>query len=200
MELHNFLRSRRSTRRFTGEEIDPKVIDRILETTSCAPSAHNSQPWRFAVLKTELTKKKIAENMAEVFESDLSQEGLSADEIHKRITRSKERITNSPVVVVLCMDETDLDKYPDNRRQATESIMGIQSTAMAGLQLLLAAHAEGLGAVWTCGPLFAPEAVRTTLALPESWQPLGMILIGHPAESPTIKNSKKLAQLVKYID
>jgi len=200
MDVHEFLRSRRSIRRFTGEEIDAKIIERILETASFAPSSHNSQPWRFAVLKTELMKKSIADRMADLFKSDLSREGLSEVEINKRIARSKDRIMNSPVVIVLCMDKADLDNYPDSLRQNAESLMGIQSTSMAGLQLLLAAHAENLGAVWTCGPLFAPDAVCSTLALPESWQPLGMILIGHPAEKPSSKSIKNLAQLVKYVD
>ena len=38
--------------------------------------------------------------------------------------------------------------------------MGTQSVALAGLQLLLAAHAEGLGGTWICWPLFAPDETR----------------------------------------
>ena len=132
MEFHDFLRSRRSIRRFTGDEIDAKVIERILETASYAPSAHNSQPWRFAVLRTERLKKTISENMADLFKSDLSREGLPEVEINNRIARSRDRIMNSPVVIVLCMDETDLDTYPDSRRQTTESIMGIRTHVHGG--------------------------------------------------------------------
>ena len=51
MELHNFLRSRRSIRRFRPEPIEDAVIERILTTATYAPSAHNRQPWRFCVIK-----------------------------------------------------------------------------------------------------------------------------------------------------
>ena len=73
---------------------------------------------------------------------------------------------------------------PDARRAEAERMMAIQSTANAGLQMLLAVHAEGLGAVWTCAPLFTPEVVRATLDLPISWEPQGMFFVGYPAEIP----------------
>ena len=58
-----------------------------------------------------------------------------------------------------------------------------QSAAMAGQNLLIAAHAEGLGACWMCAPLFCPDVVSDTLALPEDWQPQALITLGYPAES-----------------
>src|ERR1700704_3659263 len=56
--------------------------------------------------------------------------------------------------------------YPDPRRAQAEYLMAVQSVAMAVQNLLLAAHAEGLGACWMCAPLFCGEAVRAALALP----------------------------------
>jgi coenzyme F420-0:L-glutamate ligase / coenzyme F420-1:gamma-L-glutamate ligase len=104
------------------------------------------------------------------------------------------------VVIILCLDKTDLDSYPDPRRQKAELTMGIQSTAMAGLQLLQAAHAEGLGGAWTCGPLFAPIAVQKTLSLPVAWDPQGMLLLGYPDETPPLKNIKPVEELVLVIE
>jgi coenzyme F420-0:L-glutamate ligase/coenzyme F420-1:gamma-L-glutamate ligase len=54
--------------------------------------------------------------------------------------------------------------------------------AMAGQNLLLAAHTEGLAACWMCAPLFAPQAVHLALELPQSWEPQGLILLGYAAE------------------
>ena len=62
--------------------------------------------------------------------------------------------------------------------------MLVQSVAMAGLQMLLAAHAEGLGGVWVCWPLYAQEATRAALHLPSHWEPQGMLFLGYPAEAP----------------
>ncbi len=62
------------------------------------------------------------------------------------------------------------------------SVMAAQSTAMAGQNILLAAHALGLGACWLCAPIFCPQTVRRTLDLPDDWQPQGLITAGYPAE------------------
>ena len=65
----------------------------------------------------------------------------------------------------------------------SEHTMAVQGTAMAAQNLLLAAHAAGLGACWMCAPLFCPDAVVAELALPADWEPQGIVTLGHPAES-----------------
>jgi coenzyme F420-0:L-glutamate ligase / coenzyme F420-1:gamma-L-glutamate ligase len=198
--MHDFLQSRRSVRQFLAKEIPPDVIQRILETAVCAPSAHNRQPWRFVVVSRQQAKSDLAECMAAEFRKDLTGENLPLDEVEKRLDRSRSRIKNASVAIITCFDENFQDKYPDDRKQLAEKVMGIQSVAMAGLQLMLAAHAEGIGSVWTCGPLFAPEAVRLAFALPESWQPQGLILLGYPVVKPTEKQLKKINDVVKFAD
>ena len=60
--------------------------------------------------------------------------------------------------------------------------MAVQGAAMAVQNLLLAAHAEGVGTCWMCAPLFCPDVVRETLKLPLDWQPQGLITMGYPAQ------------------
>ena len=72
----------------------------------------------------------------------------------------------------------DMDQYPDDRRQQAERVMAVQSVALAAQNLLLAAHAEGLGACWMCAPLFCPDVVRDALALPEDWEAQALIHAG----------------------
>ena len=74
----------------------------------------------------------------------------------------------------------------------------MKSVALAGLQLLLAAHAEGLGGTWICWPLFAPEETRQSLDLPSVWEPQGMIFLGYPAEEPEIPGRNTLESSVLY--
>jgi len=197
-DLHDFLRSRRSIRRFRPDPLPAAVIRRILETATYAPSAHNNQPWRFAVVTDLSVKARLAEAMAADFRRDLEKEGLPEADIAARLERSRRRIQEAPVVVILCMDATGMNNYPDPKRQQAEMTMAVQSTALAGLQLLLAVHAEGLGGVWTCGPLFTPETVRAALDLPATWQPQAMLFIGYPAESPSIPERKPLEQVALF--
>ena len=77
--------------------------------------------------------------------------------------------------------------------------MAVQSTALAGLQLQLAAHAEGLGTVWVCAPLFAQQAVCASLSLPESWEPQSMFFLGFADGQPKPKTIKPTADVVKYL-
>jgi F420 biosynthesis protein FbiB-like protein len=195
MDLHSFLRSRRSVRRFKVDPVPAASIERILNTATFAPSAHNRQPWRFAVLTDPSHKSRLANAMALAFRQDLEGGNLPGEEVDAQVEKSRSRINSAPVVVVLCMDMSEMDLYPDSRRSAAERIMAIQSTANAGLQLLLAVFAEGLGGVWNCAPLFAPAVVNRALDLPDAWEPQGMFLIGFPAENPEAKPRKPVEEI-----
>ena len=115
--------------------------------------------------------------MATDFERDLTRDGVPPEKIQAQIKRSKDRLTVAPVAILLCLDMSEMDTYPDEKRQYAERMMAIQSVAAAGLQLLLAAHAEGLGGVWVCSPLFAQEAIQRTLGLTDSWEPQAMFFV-----------------------
>ncbi len=198
MDLHDFLRSRRSIRRFNPDPVPEAVIKKIITTATFAASAHNRQPWRFVVMTDASAKSHLAEAMSLEYRRDLEHDNLPAVEIQARIEKSRLRIISSPVVILLCMDMSEMDVYPDARRAEAEKIMAIQSTANAGMQMLLAVHAEGLGGVWTCAPLFTPEVIRTTLNLPKTWEPQGMFFIGDPAETPKPRERKSFQEILRF--
>ena len=177
--LHAFLRSRRSIRRFKPDAIPDSTLRRILDTARYAPSAHHLQPWRFAVIRSTEAKTRLARALTEKMRVDMRAAGASDSEIDARVARSHRRLEEAPAVILLAREESAL-----RTRDAEESHMAAQSVAIVGLQILLAAHAEGLGGVWVCWPLYAPEATRRALRLPESWQPEGMLFLGVPDESP----------------
>jgi coenzyme F420-0:L-glutamate ligase/coenzyme F420-1:gamma-L-glutamate ligase len=182
--LHGFLRSRRSIRRFRAEPVPVASLERILTTATFAPSAHNRQPWRFAVVKDSSAKSRLADAMAVDFRRDLERDGLSEAEVESRVENSRSRIKSVPLLIILCMDTSEMEAYSDLRRADAERVMAIQSTANAGLALLLGAHAEGLAGVWSCAPLFAPLVVKANLDLPETWEPQAMFLLGYPVHIP----------------
>jgi F420 biosynthesis protein FbiB-like protein len=198
-DLHTFLRTRRSIRRFKPDAVPDSVLRDVLITATFAPSAHNRQPWRFCVVTELSAKENLARAMAAEFKRELEADQFSQDEIQKRVTRSCEKIKGAPVIIMLCMDMSEMDQYPDTRRQATEHIIAAQSTANAGMQLLLAAHAEGLGGVWVCSPIFAQEIVQTALNLPRAWEPQAMFLLGYPDEQPEVRKRKPIDEIVKWI-
>ena len=178
--LHDFLRSRRSIRRFLPEPVPEGVLSRLLETAIYAPSAHNLQPWRFAVVRTDEAKGRLADALTAQMRRDMAARGEPEEAIAAREARSRRRIAEAPIIVMLSLD-TSVHRDPADPR---EPHMLVQSIGIVGLQILLAAHAEGLGGVWVCWPLYAPEATRTALDLPPTWEPQGMLFLGYPAEAP----------------
>jgi coenzyme F420-0:L-glutamate ligase / coenzyme F420-1:gamma-L-glutamate ligase len=149
---------------------------------------------------TDVSKKTcLAEAMAEDFERDLRKDDLPEEKIQGQIKRSKDRITAAPVAILLCLDMGEVDQYPDEKRDKAEYMMAVQSAAAAGLQLLLAVHAEGLGGVWACWPLFVQETIRDTLNLPENWEPQGMFLIGYPIAVPEARERKQIGNISLFL-
>ena len=193
--LHAFLRSRRSVRWFRPDPVPREVLERLLETGIHAPSAHNLQPWRFVVLTGPQSKARLAVALTEQMRRDMMREGAPEEAIAERVARSRRRLAEAPVVLLLNRDTTVV------RRDAPEEHhMSVQSVAIVGLQLWLAAHAEGLGAVWVCWPLYAQEATRRALHLPPTWEPQGMLFIGYPAEEPPLRPRTPWKEITRWME
>ena len=197
-DLHTFLRSRRSIRHFLAEPVPVDVLQRILTTATYAPSAHNKQPWRFIVLINSESRSRLIAAITDKFRRDMTADGAPEAEIQWRIERTTRRTSEAPVIIVLCHDVAQVNSQRDTASQQAELTMGIQSVALAGLQILLAAEVEDLGGTWICWPLFAPEETRHALDLPPSFEPQGMIFLGHPAEVPDTPERKPLSNIVLY--
>ena len=196
--LLGWLEGRRSIRRFSDRPVPREVLERILRTACAAPSAHNRQPWRFAVVSAGGPRERLVGSMADEFRRDLRADGLKEAETEARIARGVDRLLHAPAAVILCSTMAEMDHYADARRDQAERTMALQSASLAGGQMLLAAHAEGLGACWMCGPLFAPEAVREALHLPADWEPQALIVLGWPAEEPVARDRRRFEDTVLW--
>jgi coenzyme F420-0:L-glutamate ligase / coenzyme F420-1:gamma-L-glutamate ligase len=197
--LHEFLRTRKSVRHFRSDPIPLEILERILETACQAPSAHNRQPWRFVVLASQRSRECLVESLSSRYRQDLSRDGMDASEIERIVERSKVRILGAPLAILLCQDAAIGDEYPDADRQEAELTMGVQGAALAGGALLLAAHAEGIGGVWMCAPLFAQTVAREVFRLPESWAAQALILLGYPDGPPKQRSRLPLSEVVQFV-
>jgi coenzyme F420-0:L-glutamate ligase / coenzyme F420-1:gamma-L-glutamate ligase len=191
---------RRSIRRYTQAPVPDDIIKQLLEAAISAPSAHNRQPWRFAVLKNAAVKERLARTMGDRLRDDRSRDGDATALIEQDVARSIARITGAPVGIVVCLTMEEMDTYPDARRAAAEHQMAVQGTAMAMQNLLLAAHAAGLGASVMCAPLFCPDVVRAALALPPQWEPQSLITFGFPANAGKPFRRRSLHELVCVVE
>ncbi len=196
MDLLNLLQGRRSIRRYTEQPIPAAMIERLLTAAVWVPSAHNRQPWRFAVLSEAASKERLARAMGDKLRADRLADGDAPDVVEQDAVRSFARLTGAPVVVVACLTMAGMDRYPDARRNQAEYLMAVQSVAMALQNLLLAAHAEGLGACWMCAPLFCKDVVREALKLPDDWEAQALITLGYPASAGKPASRRPLSEVL----
>lgn len=164
------IQTRVSVRQFTGEKLSDEQIEKLLRAAMAAPSAMNKQPWQFVVITNEELLAKIGEQMP------------------------NSRCQNKPgCAIVPCGDMSKTlegaarDFWVDDLSAATEN-------------LLLAAHAMGLGACWTgVHPnMERVSDVQKLLGLDEQIVPLCIIPVGVPAEQPEVKQ-KFNEENVRYI-
>ena len=197
--LMEALLGRRSVRRYLNREVPEEAIKRVLEAARWAPSPHGRQPWRFAVLRREETKTRLAEAMGEEWRANLEMDGQSAEVVEKRLQGSRKRLLDAPVLVLLCLYSEDLDVYPDAVRQQSETMMAVQSLGAAAENALLAAYSLGLDAGWVCAPLFCPEKVTEALGLDPRLIPHALLTLGYAeGDPPKRRGRKSLDELVNY--
>ena len=194
--LAELLRGRRSVRRYVDREVPRQAIRSVLESARWAPSPHNSQPWRFAVLRSASARERLANALGERWRADLAADGMPAEQIDKLIGRSRERIGGAPVSLIISLTWADLDTYPDDKRQQAEYLMAAHSLGAAAQNIMLTAHAHGLASCWMCAPLFCPAVVREALELPAEVVPQALITLGYGALEPPVRERRPLEELV----
>ncbi len=197
--LANLLYRRRSIRHYAPRPVDRNTLEELIAAACAAPSAHNRQHWRFAVITKRAVKERLAQAMGESFRQDMRREGLPPHEIEARAGRSYSRLVTSPALIIAGYSTSDtglpvaggqqISNPPppskiQNEQSKIEETMAIQSVAAAIENLLLAATAFGLGACWICWPLFCPDVVREALRLPDDFQAQALVTVGYPADVP----------------
>jgi F420 biosynthesis protein FbiB-like protein len=189
------VKGRRSIRRYRPEPLDQALIERILAQAIWAPSAHNRQPWRFAVV-AQTQRRILADAMATRLKRDRLADGDDPAVVAADAARSIARFIEAPALVLVALTMQEMDRYPDPRRAQAEFLMAVQSTAMAAQNLMLAAQSEGLGSCVLCAPLFCPDTVLEALDLPGDWQPQSLITMGWPANAGKTASRRPLAEVL----
>jgi 5,6-dimethylbenzimidazole synthase len=172
----DLVRWRRDVRRFRTDPIDPHLVEKLLALAAHAPSVGLSQPWRFVLVETAERRGAIRDNFAKANQAALS--GYAGDRQARYVQLKLEGLSQAPVHLAVCADETTAQGHGLGRQTMPETI---RYSVVAAIQTLwLAARAEGLGVGWVS--ILDPESARTTLDLPSSWTFVAYLCIGWPEE------------------
>jgi coenzyme F420-0:L-glutamate ligase/coenzyme F420-1:gamma-L-glutamate ligase len=181
MQALEAIAGRRSLRRFAPRRV-PRALLRDLVAAACAaPAPHRSRPWRFVEITPE-ARPRLAEAMAAAWRADLEADRQPLEVIERSLARSRRQLVEAPLLLLACLEQEGARRWPDRRRRRAERDMYMQSLGAALQNLLLAAHARGLGGYLKGAPLFCQAAVEEALGLPTGWQPAFLVLLGYPAE------------------
>lgn len=161
--------TRTSVRSYTDKEVSEETLDTLMRAAMAAPTAGNKQPWRFVIINDRSLLDSIGTNF-----------------------NTMTMASKAAVAVVMCGDVTAT--FEGEGRD-----YWVQDVSAASENLLLAAHAVGLGAVW-CGIYPQSERVKQfseMLRLPEEIIPMACICIGYP-EGETTPKDKWHPEYIRY--
>lgn len=183
------LRERRSMTRAKLEPVPRDLVQRVIEAATWAPNHRRTQPWRFVVLAGE-ARDTLGEVMAKALARRMAAEGAEASD--ERLLKERSKPLRAPVVVAVAAVASQDPKVVE--------IEEIVATAAAIENMLLAAQALGLGAMWRTGDAAYDPAIREFLDFPPEAHLLAFVYLGFPDIVPPLKRSGDAASITRWME
>ncbi|ARK29117.1 oxygen-insensitive NADPH nitroreductase [Halalkalibacter krulwichiae] len=177
----DLIKSHRSIRSFTEEDIAEWKVNEIVDSGRWAPTSHHVQAYSILVIKDKEMKKKLA-----------------------TLAGNQTYVETCPVFYVICADyyrlkmASDMHEQPFEIGEQEQVIVGAVDAALVAQNMLLAARSMGLGGVMIGGIRNEPQAVSEVLNLPEFTFPVMGLCVGYPNQDPAQKPRLPKAAAIHY--
>jgi nitroreductase len=176
VELYEAIKGRRSVRKFKTTPVPRDHIEKIFEVALWAPSGMNRQNWKFFVLAGERKEElvSISSTSFQYLEPQLQQLYAEKPKIIESTRRFFKRLGEAPIVVCAYFEPANM-----------EDVTSFQNVAAAIQNLLLVAHAEGLGTCWMTGPVTVANEISRFLGVKDMTL-VAITPMGYPDETPKV--------------
>ncbi|HYF82982.1 MAG TPA: nitroreductase family protein [Clostridia bacterium] len=170
--------TRRSIRKYSDKPVEDEKIIQLLEGARLAPSGSNTQPWHFIVVKSEVTKQKLAE-----------------------ISHDQKWMLSAPIFIVCvadirCRVKEDVEISLNDNSPEKELKQIIRDTSIAVEHIVLEADNLGLGTCWVAW--FIQNEIRPILNIPSDKYVVCILTLGYADETPKARPRKRLEEIIHY--
>jgi nitroreductase len=184
MDVLEAIKTRRSIRRQKPDAIDDETLEKILDAARWAPSWHNSQCWRFIVVRDSSIKEKLIDTLYEMKREETLVDNPAAKAVRQ-----------APILIVACAEMGKSGRDPGETAYRTDKgDWYMFDVALAVENMVLAAHALGLGTV-IVGAFDAIKAAEI-LGVPEGISVVTMTPLGFPEREGKAPPKKELSEIV----
>ena len=181
MDLYEAIRQRRSHRLYRPDLPPREALERVIEAALWAPSGMNLQPWEITVMAGKVRDEFVALcSQAITHLIPMMKQAQVPGKGQQLVVQFFKDLGGAPVVIAVT-----ISKNPDGSVNPTN----LQGGAALMQNLLLAAHAEGLGTCWMTGVNFVEKEIREFLGKPDQ-QLLAITPMGYSAKEPPVPPRK----------
>ena len=188
MELFETIKTRRSIGKVKNDPIPDEFIHKIIEAGTWAPCHHRTEPWKFFVLKED-GRNILSDTLVEILKSEL--DDPESEESRQRLDKISKNPFRAPVVIVTAVEPSKSEKVLIEEEYA--------AVHAATQNMLLAAHALGLGAVWRTGKQCYDKRMSEAFNLSEDGAVTGFIYLGYPDMIPGKAARKSVEEVTTWI-
>ncbi|MFB3882790.1 MAG: nitroreductase family protein [Armatimonadota bacterium] len=199
-ELMEALRGRRSIREFDKEPVPGELVEQLIDAAAWAPSAGNRQDWRFVVVQSAEVKSAMA------LAARQSWDRIIAENRHLGLAQELADYAagfadfgQAPLVIAVASARPNSVQRALLGELAKSTTGSFASAAMAAQNLMLAAHALGLGSCCMTGALAASKELSEILGLGARLELVCLIAVGRPRRRPQVPQRKPRSEIARYL-
>jgi len=194
VEILELIKKRRTIRKYKKKQIPKKILNKIIEAGRWAPSAENTQPWRFIILKEgEIKSNFIKKIKKEVY----SEKFLTS--VNVLLKRSIKIIEEAPIIILVYNTHTFLEKVKKLGKvyEKPAYLSEIQSISAAIENMFLATTSLGIGMCWFNFPLLIKDEIEKFFKTKDEL--IAILTLGYPQEKGKRSKRKPISETVKYL-